>query len=179
MLLEVLGTQSDTPDHQNQVPTRDHSSPPDTTMQLAAPRLAHQPAHLAICRFRALHNGSDLGCLAPAVLRGAVYHPSACHLLHHSVLRLVPATFFAKGYFCMTWCHVLQGSIETWMLLEYADRGSLEQAIQARRFYKRTDATLDLVSRRVSVGLPERFVVEATPGRFCERTSRACCGTHC
>ena len=40
----------------------------------------------------------------------------------------------------------LQGSIETWMLLEYADRGSLEQAIQARRFYKRTDATLDLVS---------------------------------
>jgi hypothetical protein len=33
------------------------------------------------------------------------------------------------------------------MLLEYADRGSLEQAIHARRFYKRTDATLDLVSR--------------------------------
>lgn len=31
------------------------------------------------------------------------------------------------------------------MLLEYADRGSLEQAIQARRFYKRADATLDLV----------------------------------
>jgi hypothetical protein len=42
---------------------------------------------------------------------------------------------------------MLQGTIETWMLLEYADRGSLEQAIQARRFYKRTDATLDLVSR--------------------------------
>ena len=33
------------------------------------------------------------------------------------------------------------------MLLEYADRGSLEQAIQARRFYKRSDASLDLVSR--------------------------------
>lgn len=40
-----------------------------------------------------------------------------------------------------------QGTIETWMLLEYADRGSLEQAIQARRFYKRIDASLDLVSR--------------------------------
>ena len=43
-------------------------------------------------------------------------------------------------------CHMLQGSIETWMLLEYADRGSLEQAIQARQFHRRADATLDLVS---------------------------------
>jgi len=35
--------------------------------------------------------------------------------------------------------------IETWMLLEYADRGSLEQAIGSGRFLKRTTRTLDMV----------------------------------
>ena len=44
------------------------------------------------------------------------------------------------------------GTIETWMLLEYADRGSLEQAIQMRRFYKKADATLDLVRALAGFG---------------------------
>eukprot|EP00208_Stichococcus_sp_RCC1054_P005154 CAMPEP_0206136620 /NCGR_PEP_ID=MMETSP1473-20131121/1860_1 /ASSEMBLY_ACC=CAM_ASM_001109 /TAXON_ID=1461547 /ORGANISM="Stichococcus sp, Strain RCC1054" /LENGTH=861 /DNA_ID=CAMNT_0053529295 /DNA_START=345 /DNA_END=2930 /DNA_ORIENTATION=+ len=38
------------------------------------------------------------------------------------------------------------GQLQTWMLLEYCDRGSLEQAIRARRFYKKVDGTLDLLS---------------------------------
>jgi len=38
-------------------------------------------------------------------------------------------------------------SIETWMLLEYADRGSLDQAIAAKRFSQKSDPSqLDLVS---------------------------------
>lgn len=37
-------------------------------------------------------------------------------------------------------------SIETWMLLEYADRGSLDRAITAKRFYLKPDLVhLDLV----------------------------------
>jgi serine/threonine protein kinase len=41
---------------------------------------------------------------------------------------------------------VLQATIETWMLLEYADRGSLEEAIQNRRFQRKSDKSqLDMV----------------------------------
>ena len=41
---------------------------------------------------------------------------------------------------------LMQGElIETWMLLEYADRGSLEQAIGSGRFLKRVTRTLDMV----------------------------------
>jgi hypothetical protein len=36
----------------------------------------------------------------------------------------------------------LQATIETWMLLEYADRGSLEEAIQNRRFQRKSDKSL-------------------------------------
>lgn len=40
----------------------------------------------------------------------------------------------------------LQATIETWMLLEYADRGSLEEAIQGRRFQRKSDKSqLDMV----------------------------------
>eukprot|EP00208_Stichococcus_sp_RCC1054_P001625 CAMPEP_0206147012 /NCGR_PEP_ID=MMETSP1473-20131121/32126_1 /ASSEMBLY_ACC=CAM_ASM_001109 /TAXON_ID=1461547 /ORGANISM="Stichococcus sp, Strain RCC1054" /LENGTH=1059 /DNA_ID=CAMNT_0053543779 /DNA_START=733 /DNA_END=3909 /DNA_ORIENTATION=+ len=40
-----------------------------------------------------------------------------------------------------------QGLLETWMLLEYADRGSLEAAIKSRRFYaKGNDQHLDMVA---------------------------------
>ena len=38
-----------------------------------------------------------------------------------------------------------QAVIETWMLLEYADRGSLDQAITARRFVRKADQLLDMV----------------------------------
>lgn len=38
------------------------------------------------------------------------------------------------------------GELQTWMLLEYCDRGSLEQAVQMHRFYKRGTKTLDLAS---------------------------------
>jgi len=41
----------------------------------------------------------------------------------------------------------LQAVIETWMLLEFADRGSLEQAIAARRFLRKADRSLDMVWR--------------------------------
>ena len=70
----------------------------------------------------------------------------------------------------------LQGSIETWMLLEYADRGSLEQAIQARRFYKRTDATLDLVS---SAARPAGLTVTSPKDRTRCKSPCTCCGAHC
>ena len=40
---------------------------------------------------------------------------------------------------------LLQEATETWMLLEFADRGSLDKAIAARRFYRRGSVTLDLV----------------------------------
>ena len=40
---------------------------------------------------------------------------------------------------------VVQAVIETWMLLEYADRGSLEQAIASRRFVRKADQALDMV----------------------------------
>jgi hypothetical protein len=41
---------------------------------------------------------------------------------------------------------MLQATIETWMLLEYADRGSLEEAIQNRRFQRKSDKSqLDMV----------------------------------
>lgn len=39
-----------------------------------------------------------------------------------------------------------QGTIETWMLLEYADRGSLEEAIAQKRFRRKSDRSqTDLV----------------------------------
>lgn len=38
-----------------------------------------------------------------------------------------------------------QGLLETWMLLEFADRGSLEQAIQQKRFLRKPDQHLDMV----------------------------------
>jgi len=38
-----------------------------------------------------------------------------------------------------------QEATETWMLLEFADRGSLDKAIVTRRFYRRGSTTLDLV----------------------------------
>lgn len=42
--------------------------------------------------------------------------------------------------------NALQATIETWMLLEYADRGSLEEAIQNRRFQRKSDKSqLDMV----------------------------------
>ena len=41
-----------------------------------------------------------------------------------------------------------QAVIETWMLLEFADRGSLEQAIAARRFVRKADQSLDMVRRQ-------------------------------
>ena len=41
----------------------------------------------------------------------------------------------------------VQESIEMWMLLEYADKGNLEQAIQQRRFALRgSPGQLDMVS---------------------------------
>lgn len=44
----------------------------------------------------------------------------------------------------------IQDSIEMWMLLEYADKGNLEQAIQQRRFALRSDPSqLDMVRLRV------------------------------
>ena len=43
-------------------------------------------------------------------------------------------------------CSDLQEATETWMLLEFADRGSLDKAIETRRFYRRGVPTLDLVS---------------------------------
>ena len=43
----------------------------------------------------------------------------------------------------------VQDSIEMWMLLEYADKGNLEQAIQQRRFALRSDPSqLDMVRVR-------------------------------
>lgn len=40
----------------------------------------------------------------------------------------------------------LQGTIETWMLLEYADKGSLEEAIQNKSFQRKSDnSQLDMV----------------------------------
>ncbi len=42
-------------------------------------------------------------------------------------------------------CPGVQGQLQMWMLLEYCDRGSLEQAIRARRFYKKPSGALDLV----------------------------------
>ena len=63
------------------------------------------------------------------------------------------------------------------MLLEYADRGSLEQAIQARRFYKRTDATLDLVSSAAC--LAARLVSMLTKGiHSLQQGPCTCCGAH-
>ena len=41
---------------------------------------------------------------------------------------------------------MVQEATETWMLLEFADRGSLDKAIVTRRFYRRGSVTLDLVS---------------------------------
>ena len=38
-----------------------------------------------------------------------------------------------------------QEVLETWMLLEFADRGSLEQAIKSRRFRRRPGAGVDMV----------------------------------
>ena len=38
-----------------------------------------------------------------------------------------------------------QELLETWMLLEYADRGSLEQAVKAKRFVRRPSSQLDMV----------------------------------
>ncbi len=48
-----------------------------------------------------------------------------------------------------------QEATETWMLLEFADRGSLDKAIVTRRFYKRGSVTLDLV-RPVPVSCSSR-----------------------
>ncbi len=45
-----------------------------------------------------------------------------------------------------SWNELPQALLETWMLLEYADRGSLEQAIQGKRFTRKNDKTkLDMV----------------------------------
>ena len=48
----------------------------------------------------------------------------------------------------LTWPGAVQAVIETWMLLEFADRGSLEQAIAARRFMRKADQSLDMVRRQ-------------------------------
>ncbi len=41
-----------------------------------------------------------------------------------------------------TW---LQGAFETWLLLEYADRGALDKAVSAGRFRRKSDGTPELV----------------------------------
>ena len=51
--------------------------------------------------------------------------------------------FCSCGAIAVLWQGTL---IETWMLLEYADRGSLEQAISTGRFLKRGTRTVDMVS---------------------------------
>jgi hypothetical protein len=48
-------------------------------------------------------------------------------------------------YHLMTAGLQTQGLLETWMLLEFADRGSLEQAIQGNRFRRKGGAGLDMV----------------------------------
>ena len=48
------------------------------------------------------------------------------------------------------------------MLLEFADRGSLDKAIVTRRFYRRGSVTLDLVSRPEPVSCVSRRPLMAT-----------------
>jgi len=38
-----------------------------------------------------------------------------------------------------------QGAFETWLLLEYADRGALDKAVSAGRFRRKSDGTPELV----------------------------------
>ena len=38
-----------------------------------------------------------------------------------------------------------QGAFETWLLLEYADRGALDKAVSSGRFRRKSDGTPELV----------------------------------
>jgi hypothetical protein len=68
-------------------------------------------------------------------------HAGARRHTHLGVLWLILQSVPADGF-----DPDIQESIEMWMLLEYADKGNLEQAIQQRRFALRGDPSqLDMV----------------------------------
>jgi hypothetical protein len=70
----------------------------------------------------------------------------------------------------------IQESIEMWMLLEYADKGNLEQAIQQQRFAARGNpGQLDMVSvQRVLLSFPPPFWLDRQRG--CSVTCNKGCG---